>query len=135
MIYRRCGRCGKRIESGTTCPCRTQDKRIYTKAEGISKYYHTGEWHRVSTYILRKYDGVDVYAWAVHRVLLTADTVHHIVPLKENYGKRTEIDNLIPVSRKSHSEIEKLYRDGRKRETQEKLYRALREWKDMHDRI
>lgn len=132
MIYKTCGRCGRHIPSGTTCPCYQQDKRKYAKPEGVKKYYHTTEWRKISLHVLAMYNYVDVYAWVAHKQMLPATTVHHIVPIKEDYSRRADISNLIPVSDASHKGIEKLYRDGRKTETQNLLRGALQRWREQH---
>ncbi len=126
MIYKRCSRCGKRIPSGTKCTCWKSEKRKYKKREGTDAWYHTSEWRKTRDTVISKYNGVDLYALYMHGVFRTADTVHHIVPLKEDWSKRTDMGNLIPVSRYSHNEIEKFYRDGDQAHTQGILYECLR---------
>lgn len=109
-IYKRCGRCGKRIESGTKCEC----KRTYSKPVGIKNIYHSGDWRKVRNNIINKYNGVDIYAWMEHKKFETANTVHHIIPLKEDPNKKYDEDNLLPVSDASHKEIERKYKTEKK---------------------
>lgn len=61
---------------------------------------------------MARHNGVDLYALDVHKRLEAADTVHHIIPLKEDHSKRVDMYNLIPVSRESHDEIEQIYTKG-----------------------
>jgi len=42
--------------------------------------------------------------------LIIANTVHHIEPLKDDWTRRTDIDNLISLSNDTHSEIEAMYK-------------------------
>ena len=49
-IYKRCSRCGKRIEAGTTCPCvkaRHKEYDRYSRDSRSKQYYHSKEWDRV----------------------------------------------------------------------------------------
>jgi 5-methylcytosine-specific restriction protein A len=108
MIYKRCPRCGKRIPEGTTCP---DCKREYTPYKGVARLYHTSRWARLREVIMIKYDHLDLYALR-HKVIRPADTIHHIVPAKEDPSRFFDPTNLIPVSRESHDEIHEAYREG-----------------------
>lgn len=72
-------------------------------------FYHTPEWLSMRNYALTYYNGLDVYALYAHDEILTAAPVHHIVEIKDDWNKRLDFFNLIPVSDISHSEIGKLY--------------------------
>ena len=39
-----------------------------------------------------------------------ADTAHHIVPLKDDWERRVDGDNLMRLHHDTHSEIEQMYR-------------------------
>ena len=108
MIYKRCARCGKRIPSGTTCGCY---KREYGKPTGIKTQYHTQRWKDVREYILNLYSYVDLYAMYHHGKVRPADTVHHIEETDSRPELFYQTDNLIPVSRDSHNEIHKRYKE------------------------
>ena len=43
-------------------------------------------------------------------VILAADTVHHIIPLKEAWDKRCDKQNLMPLHHDTHSKIEQMYK-------------------------
>ncbi len=50
MIYKRCSRCGKRIESGKTCECRKQRHKEYYKYSRDKKanaFYDSHNWNRM----------------------------------------------------------------------------------------
>ena len=116
MIYKRCPRCGKRIECGIVCGCH---KREYGAPTGINKQYHTKRWQALRAATISKSNGLDL--WALHHGRIEyADTVHHIVSTVEDPSLFYSMGNLIPVSRPSHDEIHGLYKT-KKKETQELL--------------
>ena len=43
-------------------------------------------------------------------IIVAADTVHHIIPLKDDWNKRIDIDNMISLSGDTHSMIEQEYK-------------------------
>jgi 5-methylcytosine-specific restriction endonuclease McrA len=127
MIYKRCPRCGKRVETGKKCGCLVFNKREYTKPEGTRRLYHTARWRKLQQMILAKYSGIDPYALSKKRVEY-ANTVHHIVPAAEDESQFWNPDNLIPLSRGSHDEVHTRYRvgEGEKRKCQDELRACLR---------
>lgn len=126
MIYRQCGRCGRRIPSGTKCPCRTQEKRSYAKPEGIRKEYHTQRWKNLRQYVMTNYNGLDIYQLYKYHKAAPADTVHHIQPAAEKPALFYSDRNLIPVSRQSHEEIHNRYKQERQEDVMEELQRYKR---------
>ena len=128
MIYKRCGRCGRRIPSGTACACyqRQQDKRIYKKAEGIKKEYHTQRWKELRAVALSRFDGLDVYLLYKYRRAAPADTAHHIEPASIRPELFYDLSNLLPVSRAGHVEIHERYKKEGLKAVQEELWRYQR---------
>lgn len=120
-IYRRCGRCGARILSGTTCPCmkdaNRERYRIYDKTQRDAKskqFYNSAAWLRERRHVIEDLDdGMDVYAYVVHGRIVPADTVHHIIPLRDDWKLRLSDHNLMSVSSASHAEIEALYKQSK----------------------
>lgn len=81
--------------------------------------------------VITIYNSIDLWALYHHKRFATANTVHHIIPVKDDDSRKMDIDNLIPVSRDSHREIETLYKTSRKEQTQRELFDILaRERKD-----
>lgn len=126
MIYKRCSKCGKRIESGTTCDCR---KREYGEPKGIYKLYHTQRWQKTRAAVMSSFSGIDQWALTVHGRIECAETVHHIIPTIENEQLFFSMSNLIPVSRASHDEIHARYKRDK-----EATQRMLKEIIDKGDR-
>lgn len=90
-------------------------------------FYHSKEWLRIRNYIINNYV-LDLYAFYIQHRIVYANTVHHIVELKECWDKRLDINNLIPLHKSTHSKIHKLY-EKNKDETQKLLYKLLDKYK------
>lgn len=126
-IYRRCGRCGKRIPSGSRCVCLKQRYKEYDRFSRDRRsydYYHSSEWEQIRQQVLDLDGGIDVYLYMTKGEVVVADTIHHIVPLKEDWSKRADISNLMSLDHDTHSMIEQIYKTD-KRAMQEELARLL----------
>ena len=117
-IYKRCSRCGRRIPSGSRCPCHAQYQRErhreYDSKRRDKKskdFYGSREWEAARQEALELDGGIDVYLYMTEGKVVFADTIHHIIPLKEDWGKRTDLDNLMSLSHETHSKIERLYKE------------------------
>ncbi len=130
-IYKRCSRCGRRLLSGSICSCikeRHKEYDRYSRDRKSRQYYHSKEWMMVREAVLDMDGGIDVYLYMKEGKTVFADTVHHIVPLKDDWNKRNDMDNLISLSSDTHSLIEQMYQKNKnemERELQEmlKVYR------------
>lgn len=130
-IYKRCSRCGKRIEAGTTCQClkdRHKEYDKYSRDRRSKQYYNSREWETVREHVLQLDEGIDVYVYMTQGIVIRADTVHHIVPLKENWNLRSNEDNLISLNHDTHSMIEQQYRKN-KNEMQEALKAMVQQYR------
>lgn len=135
MIYKRCSRCGKRIESGQTCECvkqRHKEYNKYSRNKVSSEFYDSVNWKRMREYIKNKYDGIDVYAYVLFGQIEQATLVHHIVEVEDDKSQALVERNLIPVSVSSHNLIHKAYNESEssKRAMQATLYECLRRMSD-----
>ena len=131
MIYKRCSRCGKRLEVGQTCECVKQRHKEYDRCsrdKDAAKFYSSASWKRMRQYILDKYDSIDVYAYILYGQIEKADTVHHIIELKDDKSQALVEQNLIPVSSSTHNIIHASYDKSLadKRAMQSILYECLR---------
>lgn len=112
MIYKRCSRCGKRLEVGQTCECVKQRHKEYDRCsrdKDAAKFYSSASWKRMRQYILDKYDGLDLYAYVVFGQIEKADTVHHIIEMRDDKSQALLEQNLIPVSSSTHNIIHASY--------------------------
>lgn len=94
-------------------------------------FYHSTAWEQVREYVLARHKGLDLYAFFVHKTIVPATTVHHIVELEEDWNLRMDTANLFPVSDGNHNVIHSLYQRD-KRGTQEMLQGFLREWMERY---
>ena len=131
-IFKRCGRCGNRISSGSTCPCvklRHKEYDKYTRDKKSDSFYHSDEWEQTRKYVLTLDKGIDVYLYMTTGKLVLADAVHHIEPLKDNWDRRCDLENLISLSHDTHSMIEAMYKKD-KVETMKSLFEMVRRYRD-----
>lgn len=130
-IYRRCGRCGKRIQAGSRCPCLKDRHKEYDRFSRDKKskaFYDSGEWQKARQDALDADDGIDVYVYMTKGEIIAADDVHHIIPLRDDWSRRNDIENLISLSHETHAEIEQAYK-ANKQEIQSILQKMLKEYR------
>ncbi len=129
-IYKRCGRCGKRILSGTTCECLKERHREYDRYSRDKKsktFYDSQEWVRTRKEVLEE-QGMDVYIYMTSGEIILADTVHHIKPLRDDWSMRIDKGNLMSLHHDTHSMIEKKYKEN-KQKIMEELSEMLEQFK------
>lgn len=103
-IFRRCNRCGKRILEGTRCDCIQKRYGEYdrTRDKKQKEFYGSGEWQTLSTIMRLNYQGFDVYELCVNNVSVSGQTVHHVIPIEDDWELRFEESNLILLSESNH---------------------------------
>lgn len=62
--------------------------------------------------------------------MIRADTVHHIIPLRDDWNKRNDPDNLMSLNHDTHSKIEQLYKAD-KEKMQIELQEMLTEYRKL----
>lgn len=92
-----------------------------------ARFYNSNDWLRLRSQILQRFNYIDVYQLYANNKFVNADMVHHIIEIEEDWSKRFDIDNLIPLSSSTHNTISALYRRSqkKKRETQQLLYKFM----------
>lgn len=120
-IYRRCGKCGKKIAHGIKCECLKLTRKDYNKNvrynnenKEYSIFYNSIHWKRMSSYIRCKYNDLCLMCYFKYKILTIANVVHHIVELKEDYTKRLDEDNLITLCHSCHNILHGNYTDKEK---------------------
>lgn len=118
MAYSRCAKHHILHETGKRCPKCSQ---IYNKNRAdreLIKFYQSKDWKLTRDYIINYYCGIDIYALGLNGKIVPCNklTVHHIITYKDNPSLGLDINNLVPVSDFSHSQIHKLYDSGHKDE-------------------
>lgn len=134
-LYKRCSRCGARILVGATCACmpqweamRQRDYDIHRRNKKSRNFYNSGEWRAARQQALLLDEGIDVYLYMTKGQIAIADVVHHIIPLSDDWNKRTDVNNLMSLHHTTHGELEKMYKAD-KREMVRKLQQMLREYR------
>lgn len=75
-IYKRCSRCGKRIQSGSRCPCQKERHREYdrySRDNKSKKFYDSAEWQRIRENVLDIDQYIDVYMYMTEEITMNAD--------------------------------------------------------------
>lgn len=134
-----CPKCGRLIDAGQrycnecTKKYEARQKERYKQYDSKRKdnknwrFYSTNEWRKARGYINVKYKGLCLWSYYIEHKIVQADAVHHIVPIEDDYSKRLEIDNLIPLTDMNHRYIHELYKKDKTR-AQEQLRFILNEW-------
>lgn len=131
MIYKRCPRCGRRIPEGTQCSCVDRRYAEYDRLRRDRKaaeFYHSPEWIRMSD-LVRRECGCDVYEYMTTGRIIKPDAVHHIIPLRDDWSRRLDRTNLIPLSDTNHSAIEQMYKKNKK-DAEKNLFDALKKFSE-----
>ena len=135
MIYKRCPRCHKRIPEGTKCECTKNRHKEYKKYRADikeQKFYSCGNWINKRENIKAKYKNIDLYSYYVLGIIEDADTVHHIIELKDDWSKRYDDDNLITLTESNHQLVHKAYNSSEEEKNKMiKLLKSLIEKFDM----
>lgn len=129
MIWKRCSRCGRRVEEGKSCTCGAGRRRGENRKDGIRKEYHTAKWQRFRDITLKRYSYQDLYALYHDGEIRAADRVHHIIPVLDNPDGFYDTDNYFPCSDASHQEIHRRYRDEDPDRVQQELRRYLERYR------
>lgn len=140
MALKKLCRCGKLIDySQRYCnDCKPKAKQekaerhkyydTYKRDKRAAAFYNSTEWEKTRDYVIAKYKGLDLYAFFIDKKIVCADTVHHVEELKENWDRRLDITNLIPLSSANHTKIHEMYKKDKKN-TQEMLVALLGRWR------
>ncbi len=111
-----CSFCGAIVYIGQECPCRRkkikESRAEYDRNRRNKKakdFYNSKEWREIRDKVLLM-DGCDVFLFATKGLMVPADTVHHIVPVMDDWSQRLRVDNLISLSHGTHSMIEREYK-------------------------
>lgn len=133
MLLHMC-RCGKLIpqEIRLCDACEAAKKQRYIdynehrRDSKTAAFYTSKEWQRTRGIILSSYDYIDLYAYHVLHEIRRADIVHHITELTEDWARRLDAYNLIPLASGTHNTIHTLYdRDPATKATTQATLRQL----------
>lgn len=116
MLLHMC-RCGRLIpqeirlceECEAKAGQRYKDYNEHRRDSKTAAFYTSREWLRLRPLVLSAYDFIDVYALHVLGEIRRADTVHHITEITEDWTRRLDVANLIPLASGTHNTIHTLY--------------------------
>lgn len=126
---RSCGYCGKLHRTNEICDKKPKRRESY--GEDVKKqmtFYSTSKWQKLRELVKSDNNYMCQICKEICEVSY-ADSVHHIVPINENWELRDDIDNLIPVCDFHHSEIHK-----RNINNKEKLKKFINELKSKKNK-
>ena len=134
MLYKRC-RCGKIIPQALkrceTCQANLKSRHvIYNQTRRDPKaeaFYNSKEWKTLRKVMIDIYDGIDIYALYLNQEILPCDRVHHIVELEDDWSRRLDPFNLIPLNQRTHNTITAQYKQSQAsmKATQKQLYALI----------
>lgn len=127
-----CDKCSKKYKQERAEYQRYYDEHI--RDQQAAAFYNSPEWLKTRNFILRKYKGLDLYAFFIEKKIVYADTVHHIEELKENWDRRLDIPNLFPLSSSNHNKIHAMYEKDKK-STQALLFGLLEKWNREYEGV
>ena len=130
MLLKTCAHCGKQIPITDICECRKKAMRRKWNEYNHTKrnkerqaFYQSAAWRKIKEEVMSKSAGIDEVMLRQGKVI-PANTVHHIVPLGDDWSRGLDITNLIAVSKQTHSMIHSLYKEDEeiKKKVQKKLF-------------
>lgn len=129
-------KCGRLIDAAEECCefCRPERERVRLEQQKKynrykrqdAEFYKTKDWEEVRATVLAKYNYLDLYEYFINDKVVSANVVHHIEELRNNKDLGMDLNNLIPLSYKTHKKIHKLYNNkDKQQETKELLKNIL----------
>lgn len=135
MINRICSRCGKIVPVGQRCTCQPAYRRDYNKFrrdKRLQRFRASDEWKRIRQKVIERDGGLDQYVLHETGELKAGFSVHHIVPLSEDWSRRTDPSNLITLSDDTHASIEYRYKGKQRAALQSLLFSIVQEREQQH---
>ena len=93
-------------------------------------FYNSKQWKMLRDFIAVKYKGLCIWSYLIEDNIVSADVNHHIVPVKDDWSKRLDIYNIIPLSNRTHNMIHELYKKD-KEGTQKILKDLIFKWNGL----
>lgn len=95
-------------------------------------FYNSDDWKRIRDAIIANCFSIDIIEFFRTGALVEGFTVHHIIPIEDNWNSRFNIDNLIYVSESNHQRIHMEYLKGQreKEQMQKILFDLKQKWND-----
>lgn len=72
-------------------------------------FYHSDEWIRAKEVAKLSTFHIDIFHYYLIGKIIEGETVHHIIELKEDWSRRSDVSNLLYLSNKNHAKIHSKY--------------------------
>lgn len=129
-----CNECESKIQQEKTQHNKHYDKNVRNSNSNkkYTEFYHCKEWETTRDYINTKYNGICLYSYLVLHEVVYVGTVHHIEELKDNWDRRLDVNNLIPLCLEIHNMIHAEYNksEASKKKMQNILFSLLEKYKN-----
>lgn len=118
-LYKRCSRCGKRIAVGCSCTCtrKYSTEQWQAVSDKENKFYSSQEWKKLRQQAIDYFFALDIYSYYKYDIIEFGETVHHIIPICEDFNKRNDIKNLIFLTESNHQCIHELMKKSEAEKT------------------
>lgn len=80
------------------------------------RFYSSREWIATKTKVISTFKGMFLYSYYIDHRIVSCNTVHHIEELKDSWGRRLDLSNLIPLTERNHQWFHEKYNNGFRRE-------------------
>lgn len=103
-----CKECAAKKEEQRKNRHKQYDRKVRYSRDNIkySKFYRSKEWNKIRQVAITRDHGLCQDCLKENRIT-PYDTVHHIVPIKEDWSKRLDIDNLVCLCESCHQKRHK----------------------------
>lgn len=116
-MQKMCSRCHKLIGILEQCNCidkqRYKDYRNTRTDSKELRFYNSREWKVARVKVLELDNHLCLHCYLVDKTIRQADTVHHVIELKEDYSLRINKNNLISVCNSCHQIIHNEYKKNK----------------------
>lgn len=142
MILVKCQYCRNQYEYGGKCNCKkikykfkNNSNKNYDKNKRNKerdKFYHSNAWKILRKTLVNKFYGLDIYELYKTGNIVSGNTGHHIIEVKDNKNRMYDLENLILLSASNHMEIHSIYNNSpqEKKKLQEYLFRIAKIFKE-----
>ncbi len=100
-VLKACQYCGKIHDVTAVCDKKPQPKYYAKRKTRIDKFRSTARWQSVRLEVLERDKNLCRYCFP-NAITVRSLEVHHIVPIKEAWDKRDDIDNLVTLCHFHH---------------------------------
>lgn len=144
MLKKLCPRCNKELINYNDKYCKECSSKVDEEIKEIHKHYKRGrvdkreqlfynskEWIQTRDTIKSKYKGLCLYSYYILNQIVYSDYIHHIDTIKDNWNRRLDTNNLIPISASIHQLVHDKYNNNKndKEHMQSVLYGLLDKYK------